>query len=91
MGRTACDGCGRPISITGGIANFWTFGDRDGTDGAALTLELEDGSSHLLCYPCIDALPEHPTAADVETLSTADHADSVDLGNSVESGDSPAE
>ncbi|MFP8957862.1 hypothetical protein ACLI4Y_14140 [Natrialbaceae archaeon A-CW3] len=84
MGRTVCDGCGRPISITGGIANLWTFGDRDGSDGATLTLELEDGSSHLLCYPCIDALPEQPAAADVEALSTADHADSTDSTTSTD-------
>ena len=73
MGRTTCDGCQRPVSIAGGIANLWTFGDRDGSDGTAMTLEFDDGSSHLLCYPCIEALPTAPTAADVEALSTADH------------------
>ncbi|MFP9060769.1 hypothetical protein ACLI4R_09585 [Natrialbaceae archaeon A-chndr2] len=72
MGRSTCDGCGRPVSIAGGIANLWTFGDRDGSDGSAMTLEFEDGSSHLLCYPCIEALPENPTAADLEELDSVD-------------------
>ncbi|GAB3666917.1 DUF7561 family protein [Halopiger thermotolerans] len=68
MGKNYCDGCGRRVSVAGGIANLWTFGDRDGSEGTAMTLELEDGSEHLLCYPCIEALPDEPTAEDVERL-----------------------
>ncbi|AEH36163.1 DUF7561 family protein [Halopiger xanaduensis] len=68
MAKNTCDGCGRRISVAGGVPNLWTFGDRDGSEGTAMTLELEDGSEHLLCYPCIEALPDEPTAADVERL-----------------------
>ena len=69
MAKTSCDGCGRTIRVAGGIANIWTFGDNEGT---AMTLELEDGSEHLLCYPCIEALPDEPTAEDVERLEQTD-------------------
>ncbi len=72
MGQDSCDGCGRRVTVAGGVANIWTFGDRDGSEGTAMTLELEDGSEHLLCYPCIEALPDHPTAADVEKLEQVD-------------------
>ena len=72
MAKTSCDGCGRTVSIAGGIANIWTFGDADGSEGTAMTLELEDGSEHLLCYPCIRALPDEPTAEDVERLERTD-------------------
>ena len=72
MGKAFCDGCGRKVTVAGGVANLWTFGDRDGSDGTALTLDFEDGSSHLLCYPCIEKLPDHPTAEDVEALEAHD-------------------
>lgn len=72
MGTDSCDGCGRPISVAGGVANIWTFGENDGSDGTAMTLELADGSSHLLCYPCLEALPEDPTVEDVENLEPSD-------------------
>ncbi len=72
MGQDSCDGCGRRVTVAGGVANIWTFGDRDGSEGTAMTLELEDGSEHLLCYPCIEAVPDHPTAADVENLEQVD-------------------
>ncbi|WP_247003613.1 DUF7561 family protein [Halosolutus gelatinilyticus] len=72
MGQNSCDGCGRTVTVAGGMANFWTFGDRDGSDGTAMTLAFEDGSEHLLCYPCIAALPDHATAADVEQLEQVD-------------------
>ncbi len=68
MAHGTCDGCKRAVSVAGGIANLWTFGDRDGSDGTALTLELADGSSHLLCYPCIERLPDDPTTADIEAI-----------------------
>jgi len=70
MGKDSCDGCGRTVTVTGGIANLWTFGD--GSDGTAMTLELADGSSHLLCYPCIEALPDEATAEDIRRLEQVD-------------------
>jgi hypothetical protein len=72
MARGSCDGCARPITVAGGIANLWTFGEDDGSEGSAMTLEFEDGSEHLLCYPCIEALPNEPTAADVARLERVD-------------------
>ena len=72
MGKDTCSGCGRTVSVAGGVTNLWTFGDRDGSEGTAMTLEFEDGSSHFLCYPCIKALPDEPTAADVEALEQVD-------------------
>ena len=72
MGRDFCDGCERRITVAGGVANVWTFGEADGSDGTAMTLEFEDGSEHLLCYPCIEVLPDHPTAGDVESLEQVD-------------------
>ena len=65
MASSPCDGCGCDVRIAGGIANLWTFG---GDDADGLTLELADGSDHLLCYDCIDRLPDDPTAADVAAL-----------------------
>jgi len=66
MATEPCDGCGRRVTIAGGIANIWTFGG-DETEG--LALELVDGSDHLLCYDCIDRLPDAPDSADVLALS----------------------
>lgn len=61
-----CDGCGREVSIAGGITNFWTM---DATETGGMTLEFDsDGSEHFLCFACIEALPEDPTAADVDAL-----------------------
>lgn len=65
MAKRPCDGCGREVSIAGGIANLWTL-EHDSTGG--LSLELEDGSDHFLCFECVDDLPDHPTADDVEAL-----------------------
>ncbi|QRV16845.1 DUF7561 family protein [Haloterrigena salifodinae] len=79
MARNTCDGCGRAVSVAGGIVNLWTFGENDGSDGTAMTLELADGSEHLLCYPCIEALPDEPTADDVERLEQVD-AETSQLG-----------
>ena len=75
MAKAACDGCGRAITVAGGVANLWTFGDRDGSDGTALTLELEDGTTHTLCFLCVEALPENPSAEDVDALEAPDAAD----------------
>ncbi|WP_265109542.1 DUF7561 family protein [Halosolutus halophilus] len=72
MGRDSCDGCGRTVTAAGSTANLWTFGEGDGSEGTAMTLEFEDGTEHLLCYPCIEVLPDHPTAADVEKLAQVD-------------------
>lgn len=72
MATDSCDGCDRPVSVAGGIANLWTFGEDGGTKGSAMTLELEDGTTHLLCYPCIEVLPENPTIEDVANLEQID-------------------
>jgi hypothetical protein len=74
MTREPCDGCGRQLSIAGGIANLWSFGG-DQTEG--LTLELADGSEHFLCYDCIERLPDdrEPTAEDVAGLVPHDAED----------------
>lgn len=61
----SCEACGREVRIAGGIGNLWTLDDGD-TGG--LTLEFADGSEHFLCFDCVEALPEEPTAADVETI-----------------------
>ena len=65
MTTEPCDGCGRAVGIAGGIANLWTFG---GDTSEGLTLEFEDGSEHLLCYDCIERLPEDAGAANVAAL-----------------------
>ena len=72
MATDSCDGCGRPVTVAGGVANLWTFGEDDGSKGTAMTLELEDGTEHLLCYPCLEALPDEPTAEDVRRLEQVD-------------------
>ena len=72
MVRDTCDGCGRRIRVAGGMENLWTFGQDDGSTGTAMTLELGDGSEHLLCYPCLEVLPDEPTAADVDRLEQVD-------------------
>lgn len=69
MGRARCDGCGKGVSLAGGIANLWTF--QPGTTGG-ITLELADGTEHFLCFDCVDELPDDPTAADVAALDAAD-------------------
>ena len=68
MPAQSCDGCGRRITVAGGIANVWSFGEGRATEGTAMTLEFEDGSTHRLCFPCIERLPEEPTAADVRAI-----------------------
>lgn len=67
MSNRPCDGCGKKVSIAGGIANIWSSGNTS-TDG--LALELTDGSEHFLCYDCIERLPDEyePTAEDVADL-----------------------
>lgn len=66
MASEPCDGCGRTVTIAGGIADMWSFSPEP-TGG--MTLELDDGTEHFLCYECIERLPDHPTAADVDALS----------------------
>jgi hypothetical protein len=74
MAQEPCDGCGRSVSIAGGVANLWSFGG-DRTEG--LMLELADGSDHLLCYDCIERLPDdrEPTTDDVAALSPVEERD----------------
>ena len=65
MSADPCDGCGQPVRIAGGMENLWVH-----DEGAAggMTLEFPDGTEHFLCFACIEALPEEPTATDVEAL-----------------------
>lgn len=65
MAVERCDGCGREVPVAGGIANIWTL-EMDATGG--LTLEFDDGREYFLCFTCIEALPDEPTAADVAAL-----------------------
>jgi len=71
MASDSCDGCGRSVSIAGGVANLWST-EGDHTEG--VTLELTDDTEHFLCYDCIERLPDDraPTAADVAALPDAD-------------------
>ncbi len=67
MASRPCDGCGRKVSIAGGIADIWSL-TNDPTEG--IVLELGDDTEHFLCYDCIDRLPDdrEVTAADVADL-----------------------
>lgn len=65
MATEPCDGCGRRVRIAGGITNLWSF---RGDEAGGLALELGDGSEFLLCYDCIERLPEEPTREDVAAL-----------------------
>ena len=69
MSKAPCDGCGRKVQIAGGIGDLWSF-TREGVDG--LTLKLADGTDHLLCYDCIERLPDDPAAGDVTALPDHD-------------------
>ena len=69
MASDPCDACGEAVPIGGGIAGIWSS-DPEGTGG--MTLEFSDGSEHFLCFACIEALPEEPTAADVAELGGDD-------------------
>lgn len=61
-----CEGCGEEVRLAGGIANIWTT---EATETGGMTLEFEDDTEHFLCFECIEALPDYPTAEDVEQLS----------------------
>lgn len=65
MSPDTCEGCGREVSVAGGIANVWSFGGRK---TSAMTLELADGTEHYLCFDCVDELDDDPTEADVAAL-----------------------
>lgn len=67
MASQPCDGCGKRVTIAGGIASLWSFSNEQ-TGG--LDLELGDGSDWFLCYACIERLPDdrEPTAEDVAAL-----------------------
>jgi hypothetical protein len=71
MARQPCDGCGKQVSIAGGIANLWTM-EKDTTGG--IELELADGSEFFLCFDCIERLPDDrdATADDVAALPDAE-------------------
>ncbi len=65
MAYDRCDSCGESVPIGGGISAIWSS-DPEGTGG--MTLEFADGSEYFLCFSCIEALPDEPTAADVAEL-----------------------
>lgn len=65
MSSQACDGCGERVRVAGGIANLWTL--EPGPTGG-VTLELEGGDEHFLCFSCLEALPDDATSADVAAL-----------------------
>jgi hypothetical protein len=70
VSKDPCDGCGALCQISGGIADLWTFAD---DEAGGMTLEFaSDGTEHFLCFDCIEALPDDPTAADVAALGDAD-------------------
>ncbi len=74
MSSDPCDGCGKSVTIAGGVANLWSFGgDRTG----GVTLELTDETEHFLCYDCIERLPDDraPTAKDVAAIPPHDAED----------------
>lgn len=65
MASEPCDACGADVPIGGGISGFWTS-EPQRTGG--MTLELTDGTEHFLCFPCIERLPDDPSAVDVRSL-----------------------
>jgi hypothetical protein len=69
MATKSCDGCGRTVSIAGGIANLWSF-QPDETEG--LTLELADDTEAFVCFECIERLPDYPEATDIAALEPTD-------------------
>ena len=66
MARSRCEACGETVRIAGGIGGIWR-GAQTPTGG--MTLELDDGSEHFLCFDCIDRLPDDPVRADVEAIA----------------------
>jgi hypothetical protein len=66
MADEPCDACGDDVPIGGGISGIWSS-KPEGTGG--MTLELNDGSEHFLCFDCIGNLPDDPTEADVSHIS----------------------
>lgn len=67
MARDTCEACAETVEIGGGISGIWSS-DPERTGG--MTLEFEDGSEHFLCFSCIEALPDEPTAEDVSDLQS---------------------
>lgn len=65
MATEQCDGCGAEVRIAGGIGGIWSS-KREPTGG--MTLEFDDGTEFFLCFECIEALPDDPTASDVDVL-----------------------
>jgi hypothetical protein len=62
MAKEPCDACGESVPIGGGIAGIWSS-DPEGTGG--MILEFGDESEWFLCFACIEALPDDPTAEDL--------------------------
>ena len=83
MSGDRCDGCERPVSVAGGIANGWSFSGRH-TGG--MTMEFADDTEHFLCFDCIDDLEDDPTAEDVEALPDRPRDQPVTTGANERSG-----
>ena len=71
MASEPCESCGDDVPIGGGIAAIWSM-EPQGTGG--MTLELEDGTEHFLCFECISQLPDEPTVDDVAAVADAAEA-----------------
>jgi len=83
MATDPCDGCGRRVSVGGGIANVWTL---ESTPTEGLRLELADGSDHFLCFDCVNDLPEEPVEADVQALPDRPQSEPVGESPVVDEG-----
>lgn len=61
-----CAVCDQRVRIAGGLENLWTF---EGEPGEGVILEFADGSSALVCFSCLEDLPEMPSPDDLEALA----------------------
>ncbi len=68
MPSQSCDGCHQRMTVAGGSPNVWDFSESE-RRRSGMILEFADGTSHRLCFSCIEALPEEPTADDVAALA----------------------
>lgn len=66
MSTEQCDACGAEVGVAGGISGMWNTSHEP---SGGMTLDLDDGSEHFLCFDCIEQLPDHPTAEDVAAIS----------------------
>lgn len=75
MARERCANCGERFSVATGRENLWSF---SGQSTGGLTLVLDGGEAYPLCFECLEALPDHPTANDIDRQpSTSDEVDDL--------------